>query len=64
MSGICNRHEKKRNACKILIVKPKGKRPLARSKQRLEDGPNIETDWKTALILKPTYGVSVWTGFI
>jgi len=36
--------KKKRNARKILIVKPEGQRPLGRSKQKLEYVPNIETD--------------------
>lgn len=36
--------ENKINACKILIVKPEGKMPLGRSKQRLEDGSNIKID--------------------
>jgi len=47
MSGICNVYEEKINACKILIVKPEGKGPLGRSKQRMEDGPNIETDLRS-----------------
>jgi len=31
-------------------VKPEGKRPLGRSKQRLEAGPNIETDLRSECV--------------
>jgi hypothetical protein len=33
----------KRNACKILVGPPEGKRPLGRYRHRLED--NIKTDF-------------------
>jgi hypothetical protein len=34
----------KRNACRVLMGKPEGKRPLARSRRRWED--NIKMDFK------------------
>jgi hypothetical protein len=43
-----------RNANKILVEKPEGKRPLGRQRQRWED--NIRILGK--------YGVKVWTGCI
>jgi hypothetical protein len=38
----------KRNACRILVEKPEGKRPLGRQRRRWVDNPKIdlrETEW-------------------
>jgi hypothetical protein len=37
MGGACSTHGKKRNAYKILVGKPEGKRPLGRPRHRWED---------------------------
>jgi hypothetical protein len=42
MGGECSRHGERRNAFKILVGKPEGKRPLGRLRRRWED--NIEVD--------------------
>jgi hypothetical protein len=42
MGGACSTNREKRNAYRILVGKPEGKRPLRRSRCRCED--NIKTD--------------------
>jgi hypothetical protein len=42
MSGACSRNGEKRNACRILVGKPEGKRPLGRLRRSWED--NIKMD--------------------
>jgi hypothetical protein len=37
MGGACSTHGAKRNAYRILVGKPEGKRPLGRSGHRWED---------------------------
>jgi hypothetical protein len=44
MGMVCITHWKKRNACRILVGKPEGKRPLGRPKRSWED--NIEVDFR------------------
>jgi hypothetical protein len=36
------RTEKKRNACRMLVGKPEGKRPLGRTRRRLVDNTEID----------------------
>jgi hypothetical protein len=38
----CRTNGKKRNACRILVGKPEGKRPLGRPRRRLVDNINID----------------------
>jgi hypothetical protein len=47
--------EEKRNACRILVGKPEGKRPLGRPRRRWVD--NIKMDLRVI-------GLGVWTGLI
>jgi hypothetical protein len=42
MNKACRTHGKKRNACRILVGKPAGKRPLGSSRRRWEH--NIKMD--------------------
>jgi hypothetical protein len=42
MGGACNTYEESRGVYSILMGKPKGKRPLGRSRHRRED--NIKMD--------------------
>jgi hypothetical protein len=42
MVGACSTYGEKRNACRILVGKPEGKRPLGRPRRRWED--NIKMD--------------------
>jgi hypothetical protein len=42
MCSACNANETKRNACRILVGKSEGKRPLGRPRSRWED--NIKMD--------------------
>jgi hypothetical protein len=42
MGGACSAHWEIRNAYKILVRKPEGKRPLGRPRRRCED--NIKMD--------------------
>jgi len=42
MGGACSRHGEVRNACKMLVRKPEGKRQLGRHRLRWED--NIRMD--------------------
>jgi hypothetical protein len=42
MDRACNTNGAKRNACRILVEKPEGKRPLGRHRRRWED--NIKMD--------------------
>jgi hypothetical protein len=37
MVGACSTNGEKRNACRILVGKPEGKRPLGRPRHRWED---------------------------
>jgi hypothetical protein len=37
MGGACSTNKEKRNAYRILVGKPKGKRPLGRPRRRWED---------------------------
>jgi hypothetical protein len=43
MGTAFSTHEEKRNAYRILVGKPEGKRPLGRSRHRWED--NIVSIW-------------------
>jgi hypothetical protein len=40
MSGACSSHGEKRNAYKVLVGKPEGKRPLTRPRGRWGDNIN------------------------
>jgi hypothetical protein len=42
MSRACSTHAARRNACRIFVGKPEGKRPLGRPKRTWED--NIKID--------------------
>jgi hypothetical protein len=42
MSGVCSTNGEKRNAYRLLVRKPEGKRPIGRSKRRWVD--NIRMD--------------------
>jgi hypothetical protein len=42
MGGPCNTNVEKRNAYRLLVRKPEGKRPLGRPRRRWVD--NIRTD--------------------
>jgi hypothetical protein len=42
MGRICSTHGAKRNACRVLVGKSGGKRPLGRPRHRWED--NIKVD--------------------
>jgi hypothetical protein len=42
MGGACSTNGEKRNAYRILVGKPEGKRPLGRPRRRWED--NIKID--------------------
>jgi hypothetical protein len=44
MGGHVARMGEKRNACRILVGKPEGKRPLGRSRRRWVD--NIKMDYR------------------
>jgi hypothetical protein len=48
MSRACRMHREKRNACRILVGKPEGKRSLVRPRHRWDDGIKLdlrETGW-------------------
>jgi hypothetical protein len=42
MGGACNTNEGKKNECRLLVGKPKGRRPLERARRRWVD--NIKMD--------------------
>jgi hypothetical protein len=42
MGGPCSTNEEKRNACRLLVGKPEGKKPLGRRRHRWVD--NIRMD--------------------
>jgi hypothetical protein len=42
MGGACSRNGEKRNAYRLLVGKPEGRRPLGRPRRRLVD--NIKMD--------------------
>jgi hypothetical protein len=42
MGRTCSTHGEKRNACRILVGKPEGMRPLGRPRSRLEDNIIID----------------------
>jgi hypothetical protein len=44
MGGACSTNGEKRNAYRILVGKPEGKRPLGKPRRRWED--NIKMDLK------------------
>jgi hypothetical protein len=41
MGRECSTHGEKRNACRIFVGKPEGKRPLGRPRHRWEDNIKI-----------------------
>jgi hypothetical protein len=41
MSSACNTNGAKRNAYRILVVKPEGKKPLGRPRRRLVDSSKM-----------------------
>jgi hypothetical protein len=42
MSRECSKHGEKRNACRTLVGKPEGERPLARRKRRWVGGIKMD----------------------
>ena len=42
MGGACSKYGERRGICRVLVVKPEGKRPLGRSRRRWKD--NIKMD--------------------
>jgi hypothetical protein len=42
MGRACSTNEEKRNACRILVGKPEGKRPLGRPRRRWVDNMKID----------------------
>jgi hypothetical protein len=42
MGRACNTNGEKRNAFRILVVKPEGKRPLGKPKRRLVDSSKLD----------------------
>jgi hypothetical protein len=54
MGRACGTHGKERKLCKVLVGKPKGKRPLRRPRHRWEDG--IRMDLREI-------GWGMWIGF-
>ena len=49
MGGACSTYGEKRGACRVLVGKPEGERPLGRSKLRWEDNFKMELQavgWK------------------
>jgi hypothetical protein len=42
MGRACSTNGKKRNACRILVGKPEGKRPLGRPKRRWVDNNKMD----------------------
>jgi hypothetical protein len=48
MGRACSTHGEKRNACRVFMGKPEGKRPLERSRRRWENNIKInlrEREW-------------------
>jgi hypothetical protein len=44
--GLCSTNRLKRNACRLLVGKPEGKRPLGRSRRRWVDSVKFDFgDW-------------------
>jgi hypothetical protein len=43
MGGACSTNGEKRNACRLLVGKPEGRRPLARPRRRWLD--LVEVGW-------------------
>jgi len=43
MVGACSKYGERRGACKVLVRKPEGRRPLGRPKRRW-DNNNIKID--------------------
>jgi hypothetical protein len=54
MGRICSRYGEKRNAYRILLGKPEGKRPPGRPRYKWEDNIKIGLRWNGL----------IWTGFI
>jgi hypothetical protein len=42
MGRVCSTNEEKKNACRILVEKPEGNRPLGRLKRRWMDNINMD----------------------
>jgi len=55
MDDTCGTYGEKRGACRVLVGKPEGMRPLGRPRYRREE--NIKTDIQEV-------GCGVWTGLI
>jgi hypothetical protein len=55
MDRTCSTYGKRRDAYRVLVGKPEGKRPLGRQRQRWED--NIKMDLQEV-------GWGSWTGYL
>jgi hypothetical protein len=55
MGTVCSTNGEKRNACRLLVGKPEGKRPLPRPRRRRKD--NIQMDLGEI-------GWVMWTGLV
>jgi hypothetical protein len=54
MGGPCITNEEKRNAYRLLVGKPEGKRPLGRPRRRRVDNIRMVERWDGVM----------WTGFV
>jgi hypothetical protein len=62
-AGTCSTNGGKRNAYRILVGKPEGKRPLGRSRRRWVDNIKIdlrETGWKAVDWIDMAQGRDEW----
>jgi hypothetical protein len=56
----CNRHGEMRNAYKILVGKPDGKRSYERPRRRLEDNIKVENKVWDRDCIQVTHSIVLW----
>jgi hypothetical protein len=57
MGGPCSTNGEKKNAYRLLVGKPEGKRPLGRPRRRWVDNIRMDGSWRGGM------GV-MWTGLV
>jgi hypothetical protein len=53
MGGACSLNVAKRNAYRIVVGKPEGRRPLGRHRCRWEDSIKMDSRWDDIVACKP-----------
>jgi hypothetical protein len=64
MGRACSTNGEKRNACRILVGKPKGKRPLGRPRRRCVNSIKREIEWDGVDRIDVTQDRDYWRALV